>query len=585
MNQTPIAVGIDLGTSTSEIAVYHNDAPRLIHDPSWKGPVIPSMVALTPAGELRVGEDARSYVDLPGHGIREVKRLMGTGESVRLLQREFRPEEISAIILRRLREMAEEAMGRTIDEVVLSVPANFADAARQATKTAAELAGLNVIRLINEPTAAALAFGIEHLDAEEQMVVFDFGGGTLDISVCEMMDGVLDVICSFGDPRLGGKDIDELLVRRFRESFLAAHPNATISTRQELELKSRAERCKRALSTQTRFADVVPFFAMENGRPVDLHLELSRSELEFLMTPLLDRVRRCIRTTLQAKDLLPSCITRVLLIGGTTYIPAVRRVVADMFGRQPETGVDPDLAVAMGACISAAQAKGLIRFEDGLILTDVSPYGLGIDPLTFVGGQIMPVYEALIQPNQHIPYSCTKTYHLLHTEQKAVEIRLYQDHTGKAKVPADAVDTGITARITDIPPSTTDTPHPIDVEFSYDINGLVTLRAHIAATGQEVVVHYEGGSSRMDEQEKLAAQLRLEDLWRSSDRAAEFEAIIARAERMIEAAPEEMRNSLARATSDLKDALARNDDEATVQTLADRLVDLLFDLGELSGHV
>lgn len=239
------AIGIDLGTSTSEICVYRKGESQPIPDPSSKVPIIPSIVAINSKREPLVGENARSRVDLPGEGIREVKRKMGTGEKIVLQGNEYRPEEISALILRQLKENAQEALGATIKEVVISVPANFPDAARQATLTAGELAGLKVLRLINEPTAAALAFGINNIDLEEQLVVFDFGGGTLDITVLEMVAGVLDVKSSFGDSQLGGKDLDEKMIALILGKFQAEYPDAQISEKSRSALKSVAESAKK----------------------------------------------------------------------------------------------------------------------------------------------------------------------------------------------------------------------------------------------------------------------------------------------------------------------------------------------------
>ncbi len=571
-----VAIGIDLGTSTSEIAVYRNE-PVVLPDPTWKTPIVPSLVAVDSKGRLQVGETARSNVDIPGRGAREIKRKMGTGETVQLMNNSYRPEEISAMILRKLKENAEEALNTAVTEVVLSVPANFADAARNATMTAAELAGLKVLRAINEPTAAALAFGIKHINAEEQLVVFDFGGGTLDISVCEMLDGILDVKCSYGDPRLGGKDIDEAIARYLLEQFQRQYPRAKSSERQINELKSYSEKTKRALSTQTTYSDVLLNFAQQNGEPIDLELELSRAEMERIIAPILERARDCIRLALNAKKLRPSSIDRVLLVGGTTYIPAVRKLVAEMFNKDPKADVEPDLAVAMGACITAAQATGVISEEDGIILTDVCPFSLGVDPISLVGGQLVVIYEPLIERNQHVPFSCKKEYHLLHTQQEIVEIHLYQDNLGTAKIPADATDTGLVARIEGIPPASDGQPHPVEVDFSYDINGLVTLKARIPAINREVTLKHMPNVARMDSEQKQQAITRLQDLWRRSARASQYEGIIGKAERLMDETSVEKNVNLLGLLTELKEALA-NDDTAAIKTCGDQLVDMMFEI-------
>jgi molecular chaperone DnaK len=380
MSRTQPPIGIDLGTSTSEICAYRNNDTYVIPDPSSlaKSPIVPSLVACNTRGELVVGEEARAWVDKPGQGIREVKRKMGSGETVRLLDLDYRPEEMSAVILRKLKQNAEEALGCSVNEVVLSVPANFPDPARQATLDAGELAGLRITRLINEPTAAALAFGINNIDAEEQVVVFDFGGGTLDITVLEMVAGVLDVKASYGDPHLGGKDFDEAIMSLCLQKFQAERPKAQTSEKSRGALKAAAEKAKVALSGHRHTQIHLPYFATENFQPIDLDLEVSREELERSAAVLLDRTRACIRQALAAKKLRSESIDRVLLVGGTTWMPCVRQVVGEMFRKEPIAEVNPDLAVVMGASVQAALAAGAISPERGLILTDVAPFGLGI---------------------------------------------------------------------------------------------------------------------------------------------------------------------------------------------------------------
>ncbi|MDZ8108075.1 MAG: Hsp70 family protein [Nostoc sp. DedQUE12a] len=571
------AIGIDLGTSTSEICFYRKDASEPIPDPVSKIPIIPSIVAINPKGELLVGENARSYVDLPGRGIREVKRKMGTSEKVRLQDKEYRPEEISALILRKLKENAEEALGTTIKEVVISVPANFPDAARQATLNAADLAGFKVLRLINEPTAAALAFGIDNIDTEEQLVVFDWGGGTLDITVLEMVGGVLDVKSSFGDPYLGGKDLDEILINLIRSKFQADYPDVQISDKSASKLKEVAESAKKVLSSQFSHMSSVPNFAVQGSELIDLELEVTREEFERAIAPLLERARECVRQALNAKKVKPSAIDRVLLVGGTTYVPAVRRLVGEMFAREPKADVNPDLAVGIGASISSAIAQNLISEESGIVLTDVAPFGLGIEILSQIGGQPMLTYEPLILPNTTIPYSTRKTYSLLSANQTDVEVKLYQDHKGIARLPQDAVDTGTVGHITDIPPAPDGIPYPVEVEFSYDTNGIATVKASIPAIKKSVEVSYGKSTKRMDEGDKAEAKERLQELWRQSTKAKGYEAIIDKAETLSNNLPLAERAQLADAVGRLKEALTK-DDSQTIEEAGDSLVDLMFDI-------
>ena len=571
------AIGIDLGTSTSEICVYRKGESQPIPDPNTKVPIIPSIVAISSKGELLVGDLARSRVDLPGEGIREVKRKMGTGEKVILQGKEYRPEEVSALILRKLKENAEEALGTTIKEVVISVPANFPDASRQATLTAGELAGLKVLRLINEPTAAALAFGINNIDVEEQLVVFDFGGGTLDITVLEMVAGVLDVKSSFGDSHLGGKDFDETMKALILGKFEAEYPDAHISEKSRYALKDVAESAKKVLSTQHSHTVFVSNFALQSNELIDLDVEVTRQEFEQAIAPLLERARECVRQALNAKKIRPSAIDRVLLVGGTTYIPAVRRLASEIFCREPLADVNPDLAVGIGASISAALSQDLISDESSIILTDVAPFGLGIDVISEICGQNMLTYQPLILPNTTIPYSVTKKYSLMRADQTEVEIKLYQDHKGNARLPQDAVDTGIVGSITDIPPASNGIPYPLEVEFSYDTNGIATVKASIPAIDKSVEISYGKSASRMDEGDKTEAKDRLQELWRKNEKAKGYEAIVDKAERFMADISAEERASLSEALRELKEALT-NDDASKIETAGERLVDLMFDL-------
>jgi molecular chaperone DnaK len=511
------AVGIDFGTSTSEICVFRNGERLMIPDPGSisRTPIVPSLVAMNSRGEAMVGEAARSLVDRPGYGWREVKRLMGTGKTVTLQDREYRPEELAALIIRKLLDHAEEALGRSIRQVVLSVPANATDAAREATRTAGRLAGVEVLRLINEPTAAALAFGIEYIDVEEKLAVFDFGGGTLDVTILEMVNGVLDVCSSYGDTELGGKEFDEVLCELLKERFAAQYPGASISDRSLGELKRAAEMAKIQLSTQQAAMVYIPMFGAEDGLPVDLDLEVTRTDFEQRAAPLVEKAKDCLEEALRRSKLAPSDIDRILLVGGSTYIPMVRRMVAESFGREPRRDVDPDMAVAMGASVQAALATDLIAGENSVILVDVAPFGLGTDVLTLVDGQRMLVYDPLIQPNTTIPYSTRRMYSLITNDQKQVAVRLYQDHIGNTRRLEDVVDTGIEGMITGIPPSTTGEPHDIEVEFSYNIDGIVRVHAVIQATGQSVNIGYEPSTLRMSEGEIADAREVVRELWQS----------------------------------------------------------------------
>jgi len=568
-----LAIGIDLGTSTSEIAIFQKQEPIAIPDPLTKTPIVPSWLAINQRQEMLVGEEAASFLDKPGCGAREIKRLMGSGQTITLGEKSYRPEELSALLLRRLRQNAEIYTGQEITEIVLSVPANFPDAARQATLTAGQLAGLKILHLINEPTAAALAFGIKHIEKEEQIVVFDFGGGTLDVTTLEMMEGILDVRSSFGDPQLGGKDIDAALSQLVLERFQQQFPHAEISPRSLLMLKSQVERTKCALSTQRDAHLHMPMFALHKGETIDLDIHLSRQDFNQAIAPLLDRARQCITNALRIGKITAQSVDRVLLVGGTTYIPAIQELVAHIFGKEPRADVHPDLAVTLGAATKAAMLTGLIDDQKGLILTDVAPYGLGIDVVSFFGHRPDLRYEPLILPNQTIPVSVKRSYSLLHDEQKAVEIKLFQDHTGESREIDDVLFTGIAGSIEDIPPAEDGVPHPIQIEFSYDINGLAKLTATIPTLNRSVTIQHQPSPERMAPDAQALALQRLDEIWQNTSKARRYKSLLRRSEETLRSLSDD--HPLHHAVLDLKKALKADQDDL-IEQAAEVLSDLLL---------
>lgn len=491
---TPI--GIDFGTSSSEIVAFLGDEAVPILDPRTRSPlVMPSQVALADDGQLVVGFDAVPYVGTESC-VREVKRKMGSAGTIPLGERSFKPEEIAALIIQRLKEFGEEALGQVITDVVLSVPANFADNARQATLRAANLAGLSVLRLLNEPTAAAIAFGQREIHREDQIVVFDFGGGTLDVSVVEMMEGVLDTRSSYGDPELGGKDIDDAVVRFFVERIiergdvlLPTDANGHLDPRCMALLRAQAEWAKIALSDSMSVRVDLRAVGTRLGVPATVELELTRADLESAIAPVLNRARDCLRKAMLQKDIRPSGVSQVLLVGGTTRIPAVRNLVIETLAREPRSDVDPIMAVATGASIWAATMSGMIPEEERVVMTDVSPFGLGVEVIRGSNSQVSLSYEPLILPNETIPTVKSRRYSLQRVDQTRLEVTLLQDHDGSAKLSREAIPLakGI---IDGIEPSRTGIPRDIDIEFSYDLNGVVQVRARIPSTGQEVQVRY-----------------------------------------------------------------------------------------------
>ncbi len=581
-------IGIDLGTHHSTICVFRNGKPEPIPDPTSpsRSFIMPSIVGLNPRGELVVGHQAKTYIGRSSAIALEVKRLMGTGKNVRLGDKEYRPEEISALILKQLKYNAEIYLGEPIEEVVLSVPANFPDAAKNATKIAGEMAGLKIRRLIMEPTAAALAFGISHMDLDEQLMVFDFGRETLDITIMEMMGGVIDVKCSYGDPELGGKDFDEVMMNLILSKFRKQYPNGIISDRQELSLKMIAEEGKIMLSTYGFHSFFKENLMWVDGKPCDLDLTVNREEFENASEKLIGKARDCLRKALTAKDFRPSDIRRIIMVGSSTYIPLVREMVENETGKKPITSVNPDLAVSMGASIQAAIISDQIEIGGPPpILTDVAPIGLGIDPVYLVGNQLMIKYDELIAPNTTIPYTIEKLYALLSTDQSDLEVKLYQDKTGEAgeKQNLDyAVYTGKSVRIPEIPPSMTDTPHEVLVTFKYNQDGIIQLSATIPATGQHLSIDMKPDERIMDNDAVQAGTERINELWKSNPNAKAYQIYIQKAKSMLPDLPGDQQRKLMRIVNELKNALTDNSQSA-LDDASDRLIDFLFEL-ELSSH-
>ena len=575
------AIGIDLGTSTSEVCIIREGHdPYVVPEPISRSPVVPSIVALDKKNRLLVGCMARDYVDMPGRGVREAKRQMGRDDLLRLGDKEFRPPEIAAHILLHLKEMASDHLGEDVTDVVITVPANFDELQRKATSEAAKIAGLNVLRWVNEPTAAALAFGASDAEAEGQILVFDFGGGTLDITILEMMEGVLDVVATYGDTQLGGKDFDLAMMGLILERFQEKNTTATLpmggledaSSDLARALKSAAETAKVDLSTEQTTSVLVQNFAVDGGVPIDLDLEITREDFEVSLSHLLEQTRQCINDTLNAKKVRPSSIDQVLLVGGTTYVPSVRRLVAEVLPVEPAASVNPDLAVSIGAAVRAA----IVLDMSDVRVVDVASHGFGVDLIGSVGSQMMLVYEQLIAPNTAVPYSVEREFSLLTPDQRQLEINLFQSHDGTARFPHEAKQIATTL-ITDIPPALYGEPHPMMVEFSYSIDGVINLRAHIPGIQKSCELKVSAHEGSMSESELAKASERVLSAWKENPKSVRYEALVARAEGVMEQANDSDKERISAACADLKISLSEANDEQ-IDTHGDVLTDLLFDL-------
>lgn len=605
-----LAIGIDLGTSTSEIAVFRHGEPEPISDPGTKSPIVPSLIAVDKQGKLLVGEEARRFVDNEGYGVREVKRMMRTGKTVTLNGKTYRPEELSSLILTLLKTNAEIALGETVTDVVLSVPANFDDAAKNATLNAATLAGLNVIQLINEPTAAAIAFGIKNIETEAQLVVFDFGGGTLDVTTLEMMEGVLEVKSSFGDPCLGGKDFDEYMIQLILRKFKAEHGDLPNLEQAGKKLKGMAEKAKIALTSIPSYNVIYEYFIKKGDNLIDLDVEVMRAEYEAEIAPLLARARECLMKALKAGQLRPSAIDKILMVGGTTYMPCVREMVTEFFGKELKTEISPDLAVAQGASTLAGIKIGLVDARESLVFSDVCPMGIGIDVITTIGNQDILTYKSLVRPNTPIPFSATYPLSLYHADQRELVFQVFQTHLNEEVIPLELGlsqqiirEIGLHGKIDDIPPAQYGQPHPLKIDFSYGQNGTITIAAVIPGMNKNASLSFEYSKFRMSDEELGIARKRVRDLlssseffkeenieetpalsppapemphWEEHPLARRFTPLINRAERLSTEQPEH-RVKLEEAILELKRALEDGNEQA-IETTGDELTDLLFDL-------
>jgi len=586
-------VGIDLGTTNSLVAHLEGDRPQIIPNRSGKR-LTPSVVGLDKAGTLHVGETAKNQlVSMPERTVAEVKRLMGSGEKVRLGDRTYAPQEISALILRSLKEDAERQLGATVEEAVITVPAYFTDAQRQATKDAGELAGFKVERILNEPTAAALAYGVDHLDREQFVLVYDLGGGTFDVSVLEMFEGVLDVKASAGNNRLGGSDFDAALVTWMCAEIEREH---RVSVRGDLRamarLKAAAEQAKMELSTVNVTQVMLPFLAARGSEPVSVELELSRPRLEELLGEMVRSTLQPVERALKDARLEKKAIAEIVLVGGSSRVPLVRRTIEEYFGHAPRGGVNPDEAIALGAAIQAGLKSGAIRARNGIMITDVCPFTLGVEVMGRSGGgeRVGGLFSPIIPRNSTVPVSRTETYSTSSEGQRQVEIRVYQ---GEERLVRN--NTFLDAYSVDgVPPAPQGTEH-VAVTFTYDVNGILNVKTRIVSTGKEATLIVDKSAQRMSPREREDARARLDREWGPGPGSPPAVAAAAAAAPGVEL-PETVRALVAAAQAKLpalegKDrvrvedlvsrlkAAAGRGEPAEVSRLDGELTEVLFDLG------
>jgi len=488
-------IGIDLGTSNSAAAVMMGGKPTII--PAEEGVTIggkafPSVVAFDKNGDRLVGENARRQaIKNPENTIVAAKRKMGTNHVFKIQDKEYKPQQISAFILQKIKRDAEAFLGEKIEKAVITVPAYFDDNQRQATKDAGTIAGLDVVRIINEPTAAALAFGLDKSKEDMKILVFDFGGGTLDVTIMEMGGGVFEVMSTSGDTQLGGTDMDKVIIDYVVSDFKKKTGiDLTKDNGAMMRIRVDAEKAKIELSSVMETDIIIPYIAQDPSGPKNLELQLTRAKLEELINPIVEKCRSSVEKALEDAKLSASDISKVVLIGGPTRMPLVRKFIASVTGKDPEAGVDPMEAVALGAAIQAGIIAGDVTSD--IVLLDVTPLTLGIETL---GG----VREPLIERNTTIPTSKSKIFTTAADNQTAVTINVVQ---GERPMAADCISLG-SFNLTDIPPAPRGIPQ-IEVKFDIDANGIINVTAKDLGTKKEAKITIESRSKlSKDEIEKL----------------------------------------------------------------------------------
>ncbi len=509
-------VGIDLGTTNSAVAYIHEGQPQVICAENGQT-LLPSVVLIDPDNQVIVGQDARDgLIAMPDRAMAAIKRLMGQDEPIPLADQRFLPEEISALILKELRGRLKPVFDEENIEAVITVPAYFNDAQRRATKQAGELAGFVVERIINEPTAAALAYGLDHSETHKNILVYDLGGGTFDVSVVTLDGGVLEVRASNGNRRLGGEDFDWRLVDWMAEQVISQEK---VDPRDDLRaraiLKDLAEKVKWTLSEGDQAPVESPVLMVHDGRPVMLDTRIGRQQFVDMIQPWLDETFTLVEDVLRQAELAADDIDDILLVGGSTRIPRVREMTADYFGRDAHTEVDPDLAVALGAAVQAGLKSGALS-RAGLVATDVAPFSMGIATARPTWRGLVPGYfTPIIHRNTAIPCTRTETFTTVQDGQEAIEVEVFQgeDESVHRNYPLG------TFRLTGIPRAPAGL-EKIEVTFRYNLNGILEATGRITSTRFTKSLVVQDGLERRSAEALEQSRARLEALW-SADQPLE----------------------------------------------------------------
>lgn len=496
-------IGIDLGTTYSLVSVVLDGSPRVL--PNAVGELLtPSAVSVADDGTVLVGSAARARAGThPERTALAFKRDMGTDRKYTLGDRAFSPEELSAMVLAELRRDAETALGRPVSEAVVTVPAYFGEFQRRATRDACELAGLRVERIINEPTAAALAYGLHHRDREFRALVLDLGGGTFDVTVLEVMEGVIEIQASAGDTRLGGEDFADIIAERCAARLREIQGIELASALAKARLREAAEQAKRRLSRDDETRLALPGLPTTKGER-DVELTLSRPEVDEWFAPLLARLAAPIQRALRDADKSPSDIDEVLLVGGATRMPCIQRLAAQTFGRLPQRGLPPDEAVALGAAVQAALKAGDVAVAD-VVATDIAPFSLGVASAQNVANAVVnDIFSPIIERGTVLPASRVERFSTMADGQTRIKLEVFQGehaHCSKNQRIGEY-------EMKDIPARPAGQEH-VDVRFSYDMNGVLDVDATIVSTGKTATFTIERNPGKLGKAQLAEARKRL----------------------------------------------------------------------------
>lgn len=566
-------IGIDLGTTNSVVAVMEGGKPTVIANAEGSR-TTPSIVGFSKTGERLVGQLAKRQAILnPDRTVISIKREMGTEHKVTIDGKDYTPQEISAMILRKLADDASKYLGEKVTSAVITVPAYFNDSQRQATKDAGKIAGLDVLRIVNEPTAASLAYGLDK-QANEKVLVFDLGGGTFDVSILEVGDGVFEVLSTSGDTRLGGDDFDEKVMEYLCEEFKKQEGIDLRTDKQAMQrLKEAAEKAKCELSSVFETNINLPFITADANGPKHFDITLTRAKFEDLCYELLERCKTPVQQAIKDANLSKEQIDEVVLVGGSTRIPAVQKLVKDLAGKDPNQTVNPDEVVAIGAAVQAGVLGGEIK---DIVLLDVTPLTLGIETL---GGVMTP----LVPRNTTIPVSKSQTFSTAEDNQTAVDVHVLQ---GERPMSRDNKSLGM-FRLDGIPPAPRGLPQ-VEVTFDIDANGIVNVSAKDKATNKEQKITITSTSNlskdEIDKMVKEAESHAEEDKQRKEEVEIRNNAnsLVHASERLIkdlaEKMSEENKNKLQSQKDELEKALQENAEINKIKTMSETLQQTMFEI-------